>query len=70
VELCSEFTVLVHVHHGITAQASWTFLDLQVGDVSWYHEVSREKVRVTGPEVQVGTVQGHQVLRRGQCPRR
>jgi len=36
--------------------------------VSWYHELRREEVRVAHP--QVGGVQGHQVLRRGQCPRR
>jgi hypothetical protein len=49
-------------------QTCWTLLDLQARDVSWYHELRREEVRVAGS--QVGGVQGHQVLRRGQCPRR
>ncbi len=35
---------------------SRTLLDLQVGDVSWYHELCREKVRVARPEVQLGAV--------------
>ncbi len=34
------------------------------------HDLRREEVRVAGPQVQVGGVQGHQVLRRGQRPRR
>jgi hypothetical protein len=50
--------------------ASWTLLDLQVRDGSWSHDLRREEVRVAGPQVQVGGVQGHQVLRRGQRPRR
>ncbi len=33
-------------------------------------DLRREEVRVAGPQVQVGGVQGHQVLRRGQRPRR
>ena len=47
---------------------SWTLLDLQVWDGSWYHELRREEVRVEDPEE--GGVQGHQVLRRGQRSRR
>jgi hypothetical protein len=34
------------------------------------HDLRREEIRIAGPQVQVGGVQGHQVLRRGQCPRR
>jgi hypothetical protein len=34
------------------------------------HEVWSTGVRVAGQQVQVGGVQGHQVLPRGQCPRR